>query len=63
MLCVGLFRRRFIRRRAAAADDESVFSGCARYVVELKKLFGMFLVNDKNGNIFVEEFVFGGVVE
>ena len=59
----GPSRRRLTRRRAAAADDEPVPPGCARYAVELKKPLGMFLANDKNGNIFVEELVPGGAAE
>ena len=45
------------------SEQEPVPPGCARYAVELKKPLGMFLEEDKNGNIFVDELVPGGAAE
>ncbi len=47
----------------ATDDEEPVPPGCARYAVELKKPLGMYLANDANGNIFVEEIVPGGAAD
>ena len=57
-------RLRRVDAHAEATDDEEpVPPGCARYAVELKKPLGMYLANDANGNIFVEEIVPGGAAD
>jgi len=68
-LTCAITRGRSTKRRVvshAASGSESsdpVPPGCARYAVELKKPLGMFLAQDKNGNIFVEELVKDGAAE
>jgi S1-C subfamily serine protease len=59
----GRLRRGVVVRAEASEDTEPVPPGCARYAVELKKPFGMYLANDANGNIFVEEIVPGGAAD
>jgi len=59
----GRLRRGGVVRAEASEDAEPVPPGCARYAVELKKPLGVYLANDANGNIFVEEIVPGGAAD
>ena len=58
--------QRHVARAAENASDPSadpVPPGCARYAVEIKKPLGMYLAEDKNGNIFVEGLLPEGAAE